>query len=70
MTTLTQKMVLNGGIKFVLQLLVVVFACGVLYQKVSAMEKAVNKIEVRLHAVENLLMRRYAPVPIISSGTD
>jgi len=55
-----KKLVLNGGIKVVLQLLIVVFACGVLYQKLSAMEATVSKMEVRLHAVEALLMRRDA----------
>ncbi len=41
-----------------MQLLIVVFACGVLCQKVSAMEATVSKMEVRLQGVELLLMKR------------
>ena len=42
----------NGGFKIALQVILIVFACGILYQKVSATEQAVEKLGSRLRQVE------------------
>lgn len=54
------KKLLNGNFGCTVQIVIVIFACGVLYQKVSALDTTVGKMEVRLHAVETLLMRGVA----------
>jgi len=45
----------NGGFKIALQIVLVTFACGIIYQKVSATELAVEKMGQRFEQIGNRL---------------